>query len=56
MSGWVCRSIVRRFVYLVRSGVWGLVPGCMYQSGWDVFFFRAGLLGGLLLLLKGGLL
>ena len=54
VSGWVCRSIVSRFVYLVRSGVWELVPSCMYQSGWDVF--REGTLGGLLLLLKGGLL
>ena len=40
VSGWVCRSIVRRFVYLVRSGVWGMVPSCMYQSGWDVFSCR----------------
>jgi len=40
VSGWMCRSIVRRFVYLVRSGVWGLVPGCMYQSGWEVFSCR----------------
>ena len=40
VSGWVCRSIVSRFVYLVRSGVWGLVPSCMYQSGWDVFSCR----------------
>ena len=26
VSSWVCRSIVSRFVRLVRSSVWGLVP------------------------------
>ena len=30
VSSWVCRSTVTRFVRLVRSGVWGLVPRCMY--------------------------
>ena len=44
VSSWVCRSNVSRFVLLVRSGVWGLVPRCMYQSGWG-FFLRVGALG-----------
>ena len=40
VSSWVCRSIVSRFVRLVRSGVWGLVPRCMYQSGWGFFYVQ----------------
>jgi len=39
VSGWVCCSIVSRFVYLVRSGVWGLVPSCMYQNVGAVLMF-----------------
>jgi len=31
VSSWVCRGIVNRLMRLVRSGVWGLVPRCMYQ-------------------------
>jgi len=37
VSSWVCRSIVSRYVRLVRSGAWGLVPRSMYQSGWGFF-------------------
>ena len=40
MSSWVCHSIVSRFVHLVRSGAWGLVPRCMYQSGWGFFHMQ----------------
>jgi len=57
MSSWVCRSIVSRFVRLVSSGAWGVVPRCMYQSGWGFFTCRCTgcYLSGLMLLLKDGL-
>jgi len=38
VASWVCLSIISRFVRLVRSGVWGMVPRCMYQSDWGFFF------------------
>ena len=53
VSSWVCRSIVIRFVRLVRSSALGPAPRFMYQFVWG--FLLAGALGGLLLLLKGGL-
>jgi len=41
MYRWVCRSIVNWFVRFVRSaGALGLVPRCMYQSGWGGVFVQ----------------